>query len=147
VRRAQGDLAGALKAFQDSLDIRQALAAADPGDAEARRDLSVSFNSIGDVRRAQGDLAGALKAFQDSFDIAQALAAADPGNAEARRDLAISYSDLAALHRDRSAPQDEIEALEAGRAILIGLLEQFADHPQWRADLAWFEVRLGERKD
>ena len=58
VQVAQGDLAGALKSYQDSLAIRDRLAKSDPGNAGWQRDLSVSYNNIGYVQKAQGDLAG-----------------------------------------------------------------------------------------
>ena len=56
----QGDLAGALAAYQASLAIAERLAQADPGNARWQRDLSVSHNKVGDVLRAQGDLTAAL---------------------------------------------------------------------------------------
>ena len=46
------------------------------------RDLSVSYNKMGDVLVAQGDLAGALKSYRDSLAIRDKLAKADPGNAQ-----------------------------------------------------------------
>ena len=78
---AQGNLAEALKAYQDSLAIRDRLAKADPGNAGWQRDLSVSYDKIGDVLVAQGNLAEALKSYQDSLAITDRLAKADPGNA------------------------------------------------------------------
>ena len=75
-----------------SKNIRDKLAAADPGNAEWQRDLSISWNKLGDVRRAQGDLPGALQAFTDDKNIADKLAAADPGNADWQRDLIVSWN-------------------------------------------------------
>ena len=46
VRQGQGDLAGALQAYQAGLDIRERLAAADPGNAGWQRDLVVSFHNL-----------------------------------------------------------------------------------------------------
>ncbi len=56
VRVAQGDLPGALEAYEESLRIRRALAARDTGNAGWARDVSVSLSKVGDVRVAQGDL-------------------------------------------------------------------------------------------
>ena len=71
VRVAQGDLAGALESYRDSLDIADRLAKSDPGNTGWQRDLSVSLDKVGDVQVAQGDLAGALKSFRDSFAIGE----------------------------------------------------------------------------
>ena len=61
MQSAKGDLDGALKAYQDSLAIAEKLAAQDPANAEWQRDLSVSFEKIGDVQSAKGDLDGASR--------------------------------------------------------------------------------------
>ena len=67
---------GALKAYEESLDIARRLAAADP--ALWAGDLSVSLERIGDVRVAAGDREGALKAYEESLAIRRRLAASDP---------------------------------------------------------------------
>ncbi len=71
---AQGALADALKANRDSLAIAERLAKADPGNAGWQRDLSVSYNRVGDVVVAQGDLPEALKDYRDGLAIAERLA-------------------------------------------------------------------------
>ncbi len=55
------------------------------------RDLSVSYNRMGDVQVAQGDLAGALTSFRKGLKIAERLSASDPGNVGWRRDLSVSF--------------------------------------------------------
>ena len=88
---AQGNLPEALKSFQGSLAIADRLAKADPGNAGWQRDLSVSYDRVGDVLVAQGNLPEALKSFRGSLAIADRLAKADPGNAGWQRDLSVSY--------------------------------------------------------
>jgi hypothetical protein len=56
-----------------------------------QRDLSVSYNRIGDVQRAQGDLPSALSSYKQGLEIAQKLAARDPANTDWQRDLSVSY--------------------------------------------------------
>ena len=70
MRLQAGDRAGALAAYEESLAIRRKLAEADPGNAEAQRDLSVSLDKIGDVKLQAGDRAGALAAYEESLAIA-----------------------------------------------------------------------------
>jgi hypothetical protein len=52
----QGNLPEALKSFRASHDIFDRLAKSEPGNAGWQRDLSVSYNNIGDVLVAQGNL-------------------------------------------------------------------------------------------
>ncbi len=100
---AQGNLPEALKTFRDGLAIADRLAKSDPGNAGWQRDLSVSYNKVGDVLVAQGNLPEALKIFRDGLAIADRLAKSDPGNAEWQRDLVISYKKIA----DCSAPKEK----------------------------------------
>ena len=44
-----GQVTEALGSYQKGLEIRQKLAAADPSDAQAQRDLSISYSKLGDV--------------------------------------------------------------------------------------------------
>jgi hypothetical protein len=92
-----GQSAEALKSFRDGLAIRDRLAQADPGNAGWQRDLSVSYDRVGDVLVAQGNLPEALKSFRDGLAIADRLAQADPGNAGWQRDLIVSCAKLAGI--------------------------------------------------
>ncbi|MBK9327119.1 MAG: hypothetical protein IPN00_12635 [Hydrogenophilales bacterium] len=87
---AQGDGPGALAAYRKGLAIAEALAARDPANTEWQRDLSVSFDRIGNVLVAQGDGPGALAAYRKGLAIRQALAARYPANANWQRDLIVS---------------------------------------------------------
>ncbi len=104
---AQGDLAGALKSFQDSLAIRDKLAKSDPGHAGWQRDLAVSYEKIGDVQKAQGDLAGALKSFPTASPSESRLVAAVAiaGNARRQHDLSVRFASLASDRQCPTAPR------------------------------------------
>jgi hypothetical protein len=56
LKKKRGDLAGALKAYYESLAIADRLAKSGPGNAGWQRNLSVSYERVGDVQKAQGDL-------------------------------------------------------------------------------------------
>ena len=75
------------------------LAAADPGNAEWQRDVSVSLDRVGDVRLAAGDRAGALAAYEESLAIMRKLAAPDPGNAQWQRDVSVSLDKVGDVRR------------------------------------------------
>jgi hypothetical protein len=53
VQVAKGDLDGALKAYRDSLAIREQLAARDPGNAGWQRDLIISNVKLAQVAESQ----------------------------------------------------------------------------------------------
>ena len=126
---AQGDLAGAQRAYRASLEIAERLAALEPRDAGWQRDLAASRSKVGEALVTQGDLAGAQRAYRASLEIAQRLAASNPDNAGWQRDLSVSHrqvgevlvaqGDLAGALRAYRAAQEIAErlaALEPGNA-------------------------------
>jgi len=98
---AAGDAAGALAAYQESLDLRRGLAA-NAAVGNAMRDLAVSFNKVGDAKLKAGDRAGALASYQQALAIARDLAK-DFGNAQAQIDLVITLAKCAAAGGDLKA--------------------------------------------
>ena len=141
VQVAQGDLAGALKSYRDSLAIRGQLAQSDPGNTGWQRDLSVSYNKIGNVQVTQGDLAGALKSYRDDLAITDRLARSDPGNAGWQRDLAVSNGNIAIVLGKMGNGAEALEALRRGHAIMVRMTALSPDNVQWKRDLDWFEAR------
>ena len=136
VKTAQGDLAGALKAYQDSLAIADRLAKSDPGNAGWQRDLSVSYEKIGDVKTAQGDLAGALKAYEDSLAISDRLAKSDPGNAGWQRDLSVSYEKIGDVKTAQGDLAGALKAYQDSLAIRDRLAKSDPGNAGWQRDLS-----------
>jgi tetratricopeptide (TPR) repeat protein len=62
-----GNTQVALDAYQKSLEIGKTLAANDPESAQAQRDLSVSYNKLGNVNLSLGNTQVALDAYQKSL--------------------------------------------------------------------------------
>ena len=144
VQVAQGDLAGALKSYRDSLAIRDRLAKSDPGNAGWQRDLSVSYNKVGDVQVAQGDLAGALKSYRDSFAIRDRLAKSDPGNAGWRRDLAVSHNKIGNAQVAQGDLAGALAAYRDSLAIADRLAQSDPGNAGWQRDLAVSYNKIGD---
>ncbi len=146
VQVAQGDLAAALKSFGAGLEIRERLAAQDPGHAGWQRDLSVSHDRIGDVQVAQGDLAAALKSFGAGLEIAERLAAQDPGHAGWQADLAASHGKLGQLLKAMGQREQALEMFEKGRAI-VGPLAENSEMALWKGYLRSFDAEIANLRD
>ena len=120
---AQGDLAGALASYRDSLAISERLAKSDPGNAGWQHDLAVSYDRIGDVlvgaRRPCGRAEVLPATASPSFD---RLAKSDPGNAGWQRDLSVSY--------------EKIGDVQVAQGDLAGALQSYRDSLAIRDQLA-----------
>jgi tetratricopeptide (TPR) repeat protein len=149
-RGGPGDDALALVAYQAALETRRQLAEDNPDSAEARRDLSVSQNKIGDVylrRGGPGDDALALSAYQAALEIARKLAEDNPDSAQARRDLSVSQSKIGDFYLRRGGPGYAALALTAYQASLATdrqLAEDNPDSAQARRDLSVSQNKIGD---
>jgi hypothetical protein len=122
------------------------LAKSDPGNASWQRNLSVSYNKIGDVQMKQGNLPAVLGFYQASLAIREQLAKSDSGNAIWQRDLSVSYVRLADFYRESQQVSRAEESLIAGRAIIARLVVEHPDVPQWQQHLAWLDRRIAALK-
>jgi tetratricopeptide (TPR) repeat protein len=93
----QGDLAGALVAFRDSLQVRRRLAEADPSNATWQRDLSCTLTSLAKCHDLDGRRDEAIEFAEESLAIDERLAALDPTNATWGKDVEISRALVARL--------------------------------------------------
>jgi tetratricopeptide (TPR) repeat protein len=144
VQSAQGDLPSALSSYKQGLEIAQKLAARDPANTEWQRDLSVSYDRIGDVQRAQGDLPSALSSYKQGLEIREKLAARDPANAQWKTDLVISLWELASILEQQGTPQKREAGVNYQRA--LELLRALAVENRLTAEqktwISQLEVRL-----
>ena len=99
---AAGDSATAEQHYRAGLAIAERLAAADPGNAEYQRDLSISHNKLGELAVASGQPTAEQHYGRPGHR--ERLAAADPGNAEYQRDLSISHNKLGELAARSGTP-------------------------------------------
>jgi len=124
-----GSVRAALQRAGTLLRLTRESAAADPGNAQAQRDLSISYHKLGDLLLRLGDGPQAERHYRDSLTIRERLAAADPGNAQAQRDLSISYNKLGDLllrlgdgpqaerhYRDSLTIRERLAAADPGNA-------------------------------
>ena len=120
-RCSPGTLAPRAPPLRKAFEIRRNLAAANPGSAEAQRDVSVSLVKLGDVAVKAGDLAAARTAFEESLDVLAKLAAANPGSAEAQRDVSVSLNKLGDVAVKAGDLADARTAFEESHDVLAKL--------------------------
>jgi hypothetical protein len=139
---AQGDGPGAAAAYRQSLALTEALAARDPANTEWQRDVSVSYERVGDALVAQGDGPGALAAYRQSLALTEALAARDPANTEWQRHLSASYDRIGNVVAQSDGP-GALAAYRQSLAIREALAARDPANTEWQTDVALSCSRLG----
>lgn len=78
------DLSGSAESYTRAAEIAEIASAADPNDAQARRNLSASHNRAGDALDAMKDFDGALRQFSTSLDLIKRQVSVNPSDAQLR---------------------------------------------------------------
>ncbi len=134
-RGGPGDAAAAERLYRASLATLEAIQRENPDSAEAKRDVSVSQERLGDFLRARGgpgDAEAADQFFRSSLTTREAILRENPGSAEAKREIAVPLLRLGEVERALAL----LEELEA-----VGALD-----PQWRQYLAQLRARAAPEK-
>ncbi len=106
-------------------------AQAEPNRAHLQRELSVSYNKLGDISRALGQNESAQTYFLKDLAIAERLAEAESHNADLQRDLSVSYGKLG----DVAGDLGQIESAQAYWLNNLAIFERLAQSEPNRADL------------
>ena len=99
VLRHVGRLADVQRLRVAGCRIMERLCEAAPENADYARDLSVSYNQMGDLFRALGDGTAARRYYEQALEVSERLAQAAPENADYARDLSVSYNKMGDLFR------------------------------------------------
>ncbi|MGC1586894.1 MAG: hypothetical protein WA791_14550, partial [Rhodomicrobium sp.] len=109
-----------------------------------QRDLSVSYNKVGDVLVAQGNLPEALKSFQGSLNIRDRLAKADPNNAGWQRDLSVSYDRVGDVLVAQGNLPEALKSFQGSLDIRDRLAKADPNNAGWQRDLSVSYEKVGD---
>ena len=144
IRIDRGNLSDALNSYRDGFAIADRLAKSDPANAGWQRDLSISFNKIGDMQKAQGDLSAALKSYSDGLTIRDRLAKSDPANAGWQRDLMVSFNKIGDMQVAQGDLSAALRSYSDGLAIADKLAKSDPANAGWRRDLMVSFNKIGD---
>ena len=116
----------------------------DPNNSDWQRDLSVSFNKIGDMHKANGDGDNAITAYNNSLNIRETLAKRDPNNSDWQRDLSVSYDNLGNMHKANGDGDNAITAYNNSLNIAETLAKRDPNNSDWQRDLMVSYVKMSD---
>ncbi len=105
VRKAQGALEPALKAFKQSLIQTEALYKTEPSNNDYLFELGQAEFWVGYIAWERGDLKSAEPYFQNYMQYSRELLAREPDNSDYNMELSYAYSNLGSLARARGNSQ------------------------------------------
>ncbi|MDY7092004.1 MAG: CHAT domain-containing protein [Acidobacteriota bacterium] len=145
--RAHISLGNQARAFErhNSLLARfEELTASEPDRADYQRDLSVSYDRMGDLFKALGQGDKAQDAFSKALNIAQQLAQQEPDRADYQRDLSVSYNKVGDLFKALGQGDKAQDAFSKALNIRQQLAQQEPDRADYQRDLSVSYERMGD---
>jgi non-specific serine/threonine protein kinase/serine/threonine-protein kinase len=140
-----GDSAGALASYEKALLMRESLAAEDPRDPKAMRDLVNSYIRLSDLQWRMGDRSGGLSNVRKEIPTARKLADLDPTNPQNKLLLAMCHADQgykeAMMGGDR---ESGVAILLQGTRMFAEMVSERPDDPSIRRRLALTYGRMAE---
>jgi tetratricopeptide (TPR) repeat protein len=139
----RGQTKQALESCQKCLEVSQRLAQLDPSNAEAQRDLSISFDRVGNVTLQLGQTKEALEHYQKGLEVRQRRAQADPNNTQAQRDLSVSFKKLGDVSLQRGQTKQALDFYHKDLEVRQRLPQAAPRDAQAQRDLSICFDRLG----
>ena len=142
IRRGRLDFAR--RAVEAVLRWQQRAADAEQATPAWQRELSVSFERLGNLATAQGNLSDAQRLFGESLRIRQRLAESDLANAKWQRDLSVSFVRLGDLAMAQGNLTESQRLFGESLSIAQRLAECDPANAKWQRDLSVLFERLGD---
>ena len=130
--------------YQQIAENLRQLIVAEPDRADYQRDLSVSYNKLGDLMVAVGRGEEALRLYQQSLEIRSRLANAEPDRAGYQRDLSVSYNKLGDLMVAVGRGEEALRLYQQSLDITVRLGGTEPDRADYQRDLSVSYNKLGD---
>jgi tetratricopeptide (TPR) repeat protein len=140
----QGDTALALEAAERSRDMMLQVPASQAKTAAWMRELSLSYNRIGEALARSDRQAEALKAFTTAFEIRKELAQRNPEHLESQRDLAVSFERIGDHRFVNEGPEEALDSYRDAMDIRLMLNIRAPQNRDWIRDLSVNFEKIGD---
>lgn len=144
IQKERGDLAKAKETYLSAASIIDRLIQADPDSVTLQRDLSISYNKVGDVLVIQANFPAALKTFQDSLAVIGGLAKAQPDDKGWQRDLAFCYDRIGGVFVSQGKLTEAAQNHNASLDIALRLAAAEPTNPGYQRDVSFAHERVGD---
>ncbi|MGB2746957.1 MAG: tetratricopeptide repeat protein, partial [Thiofilum sp.] len=140
---AFGETSTALAKYKQAQSFMLELATASPTNFDIQRELSVSYEKVGNIQQAKGEQEAALRSYQQSLAIREKLAAHDPQQVEWQRDLSVSYDNVGAIQQAKGEYEAALRSYQQSLAIAEKLAAHDPQQVEWQRDLSVSYDKVG----
>jgi non-specific serine/threonine protein kinase/serine/threonine-protein kinase len=138
-----GDTAGALRSYGKALQLREALAEADPAASEKRRALADSYNKLGMLLWQTSERDAALDDCRKAIAIYEQLAAASPRDRDLLKDLAGGHLNVGMILLEQGETDAALRSQQRALALYEQLVASDPRDRQARRSLSRSYEKLG----
>lgn len=138
-----GDRAGAMDSYLKAMRIREALVAADPTDAQNRRELAENQRRIGWQLLDTSEAGHGVDYLRKAIALYIALAAEKPADAELREELAHAYNQLGLALQNRGDYRGGLDQLRQALTLRERLVADNPENREYRRRLAVTNQSIG----
>ncbi len=131
-------------AIRRGIAMLEWLAAADPNNSRARREVGWGYYQLGNTLGAGDDPAGALASRRKAFAIREKFATDDPQNAQASFDLGVAHADLAESFTANGDPAQAVVHGRQGFEIFTALAAADPSNAVYARNVALCAEKLGD---
>jgi len=129
---------------QAQVEVRVLLEAQPAKNDGLERDLSVTFDRIGDRLARRGALAEALASYAQGLKIVEGLVAREPKNSIWLRDLSVSHERIGDILDRQGDVEGALDCFRRGLHVAHGLAALDPSNAQWQWDLSVSHDRIGD---
>ncbi len=138
-----GDKEDALRAYEESMAIRQRLARENPSVTAFQIELAASHNNIGVLQSETGRPAEAIESHERALAIRERLARENPSVAQVQLNLARSYNNLGLVQSETGRPVEAMASYTQARAIQERLARENPSVTAFQRELAASHNNIG----
>ncbi len=141
---ALGASDSAMRRYRELLTRHERLVQAEPERADYQRELSVSYNKVGDLNWALGQGEQAHDFYVKALVIAKRLADAEPNRTDYQRDLSVSYNKVGDVYWSLGQGEQARDSYMEALAIRQRLAQAEPDRADYQRDLSVSHNRVGD---
>ena len=138
-----GDKVEALRAYEESLAIRERLARENPSVTQFQSDLATILSRIGRLQIVIGRQTEAMAPIEQGRAIRERLAHQNPSVTQFQSDLAASHANIGYLQHSMGQPTEAMAAFEQALAIRERLVRGNPSVTQFQNELAYNHHQIG----